>query len=103
MGAAKRLQNRKIKVDEKKFMAMQRRGAAAVSRKAVDIFSTKLPYVYFQPPPPLSFVTDMKAEWVLEDIASVNMNGTIKEEEKAKYKLTFHINRMVDIGVKDKK
>jgi len=103
--AAKRLQNRKIKVDEKKFMAMQRRGAAAVSRKAVDIFSTKLPYVYFQPPPPLSFVTDMKAEWVLEDIASVimNMKGTIKEEEKAKYKLTFHINRMVDIGVKDKK
>jgi len=98
--AAMRLQNRKNKVDDKKFVERQRRGL--VSRKAV--FSQKLPNVYFQPPPPLSFLTDKRAEWVLEDIATViiKMRGTIICHQKENYKLTFHINKMVDSGFRDK-
>jgi len=102
--AAMRLQNRKIQVDEKKFTLMQKKSVA--SRKAVDIFSKKLPYIYFQPTPPLSFLTDTKAEWVLEDIATIiieQMKGTIEHVQKEKYKLTFHINKMVDTGLRDKK
>merc|ERR1712060_656562 len=101
--AAMRLQNRKIEVDEKRFIAMKRKSVG--SRKAVDIFSQKLPWIYFQPPPPLSFLTDKKAEWVLEDIATVivKMKGTVVRWQKEKYKLTFHINKMVDTGSRDKK
>jgi len=102
--AAERLKDRKDKVDKKKYRAMLRR-RGTVSRKAVDIFTQKLPHVYFQPPSPLSFITDMKAEWVLEDIASaiIKLKGTIVNSEKKKYKLTFHINKWVDIGLRDKK
>jgi len=103
--AAMRLQKLKIQVDEKKFIAME--GRVVGSRKAVDIFSQKLPCIYFQPAPPLSFLTDKKAEWVLEDIATiiVQLKGTIELTQKEKYKLTFHINKMVDIdnGLLDKK
>jgi len=101
--AAMRLQKRKNKVDNKKFLVRQTGGV--VSRKAVDIFSQELPNVYFQPPPPLSFLTDKRAEWVLEDIATVivKMRGTIVCQQKEKYKLTFHINKMVDSGMRDKK
>jgi len=67
-------------------------------RKTVDIFSQNLPFVYFQPAPPLSFVTYKKAEFVLEDIANViaKLMGVVQTNDR--YKLTFHVNKLVDKG-----
>merc|ERR1719378_1257805 len=77
------------------------RPGVKTSRKAVDIFSQRLPHVYFQLPPPLSFVTDKKAEWVLEDVVNAivdKMKGTIIKQDKEKYKLSFYVNKLVDSG-----
>jgi len=86
------LLNRKKAMDIKIFTKM--RPGARVDRKSVNIFSQKLPYVYFQPAPLLSFITCQKADWVLEDIAKAicGLKGTIKVYDKEKYKLTFNIN-----------
>jgi len=96
---AMRLQKRKREVDLKKFEAMK--PGAKVTRKAFDIFTkNKIPHIYFQPIPRLSFVTDKKPEWVLEDIANVihQMKGRITCEAKEKYKFTFHVTKPVDTG-----
>jgi len=98
-----RLKKRKIKVDEKKFRAM--RPGADGPRKAIDIFSTRLPLVYFRPVSPLSFVTDKKPEWVLEDIEDAietNLKGVVTKKESEKFKLSFFVNKLVDSGFKDK-
>jgi len=99
---ALRFSKRKRTVDMKKFQTM--RPGVKVNRKAVDIFSKRLPYVFFQPPPALSFVTDKKAEWALEDVYNVicdTLKGkvTSSDEDAAdKYKISFYVNKMVDTG-----
>jgi len=94
---ARRLKLRKKIVDETKFKAMK--SGAKSTRKAVDLFSTRLPDVYFQPASCLSFVTYEKAEWVLEHIANVivNLKGTFKEERE-KFKLKFNVSKLVYTG-----
>jgi len=94
---AMELLNRKRLVDIKKFTSMKL-AASKVPRKAVDIFAQKIPYIYFQPAPPLSFVTCEKAEWVLEDIAFVigKIKGRIDVFNREKYKLRFHVNQVVE-------
>jgi len=95
---AMRLQKRKREVDRKKFELMK--PGAQVSRKAI-FTNHKLPHVYFQPTPCLSFVTDVKPEWVLENITNVilaDMKGIITCEAKEKYKLTFQVVKLVDTG-----
>merc|ERR550534_1938324 len=96
--AALLLQERKRVVDQKKFRAM--RPGVKVERRAVDMFSRMLPMVYFQPPPPLSFVTSKKAEWVLNDIAKVinSFKGKVTEERE-KYMLKFQLTKRIDSGV----
>jgi len=98
-----RLKKRKMKVDETKFRAMTP-GDNEV-RRAFDIFSSRLPLVYFRPPSPLSFVTDKKAEWVLEDISNViiSLKGVITKDEPEKFKLSFFVKKFVDTGFKDQK
>jgi len=95
---AMRLQVRKRVVDDEKFKAM--RPGVKTRRRAVGFFSKRLPYVYFQPTPRLSFVTDKKPEWVLEEVANsiINMKGTITHQNKEKYKLTFYVTKLVDSG-----
>jgi len=94
---ALRLKFRKRIVDETKYKAMQ--AGRVANRRVVDIFSTRLPYVYFQPIPLLSFITYKKAEWVLEHIANViaDLKGTITEERE-KYKLKFHVTKVIETG-----
>jgi len=101
---AARMQRRKYDVDQRKYKAMTL-GIPKDRKSCGDIFSQKLPYVYFQPPPPLSFVTYKKADWVLEDITNVvaELKGTVQFHDKEKYKLTFHVNKFVDEGKIDKK
>jgi len=96
---AARLQERKRAVDEKRRTAMKLGGEKV--RKSVSIFSLKLPYVYFQPPPPLSFVILENPAWVLEYILNAidDMKGSIEYLDKKKFKCTFHVNKMVDIGM----
>jgi len=98
---AMRLQKRKREVDRKKFQAM-RPGAQGTRKGPLDILFTndKLPHVYFQPTPLLSFVTNVKPDWVLEDITNViaKMKGTITSEDKEKYKLTFQVTKLVETG-----
>jgi len=94
---AHRLKLRKRIVDKRKYEAMQPNSKG--NRRSVHIFSKSLPCVYFQPIPCLSFVTYKKAEWVLEDIADVivDLKGTITEQRE-KYKLKFHVIKMVETG-----
>jgi len=93
-----RLQERKRVVDFKKYRAM--RPGAHIIRRAIDIFSHTLPYVYFQPLPLLSFVTKKKAKWVLEDVAKViaEFKGVITNWDNDKYKLTFHVTKVIWSG-----
>jgi len=96
---ASQMRRRKRLVDMKKFKAMK--GRPEADRKAMDIFSKKIPDVYFQPIPALSFITDKKAEWALEDIANViigKLMGTIEIMDKRNYKITFIVNKLVDTG-----
>jgi len=96
---ASEMRRRKRLVDIKKIQAMKYRPEA--SRKAMDIFSKKFPDIYFQPMPALSFITDKKAEWALEDIANViidKLMGTIENMDKNNYKITFRVNKLVDTG-----
>jgi len=97
---ASRLKRRKRTVDEKKFKAM--RSGKAGTRKAV--FSTRLPYTYFQPPSSLSFVTCKQAEWVLEDIINVisHLKGSVSHHDHERFKLNFEVSKSVDSGSNDK-
>jgi len=100
---AEKLQWRKRTVDEKKRTVMKLGGREA--RRSVSIFSQKLPHVYFQPPPPLSFVTLENPAWVLEYIVNAvnDIKGTIEIFDKENFKLNFHVNKFVDSGMLDKK
>jgi len=91
-----RLKKRKRTVDNKKFKAMK----AEDNRPRRSIFSRRLPYTYFQPPPSLSFVTSKQAEWVLEDIMNVvkKLRGSITNYEVEKYKVSFKISKSIDTG-----
>jgi len=96
---ASQMRRRKRLVDIKKFKAMK--GRPEESRKAIDIFSKKFPDIYFQPIPALSFITDKKAEWALDDIANViigKLMGTIENMDKNNYKITFRVNKLVNTG-----
>jgi serine/threonine protein kinase len=95
------LRERKRVVDKKKFMAMK--AGSKTQHRCIDIFSPDLPYVYFQPPPVLSFVTNKKAEWVLDDIHDVivSFKGTVRKNRK-KYKLNFELTKRVDSGMYNK-
>jgi len=97
-----RLKKRKRKVDEQKFRAL--RPAADKVHRDPNMFSTRLPFIYFRPVTPLSFVTDKRAEWVLEDIseAIANIKGVISKDEPEKFKLSFFVRKLVDTGLKDK-
>jgi len=98
---ALRLQKRKRIVDNKKFKAMESTTDKVVRRGfEIDIFSDRLPYVYFQPPPRLSFVTDKKPEWILQDIENVifHLKGTITKKDVEKFKLTFHLTKWIETG-----
>jgi len=100
---ALRLKQRKRIVDEKKFKAM-RPTKANGSRRNVDIFSKELPFTYFQPPTTLSFISEKRAEWVLEDIWNVieaELKGTIVEEDREKYKIGFRVTKQIDTGKHD--
>jgi len=92
---AARLQERKHETDMKKIAKMKFGGKE--NRRGLDIFSKKLPRIYFQPAPPLSFVTYKKAEWVLEDIAKciARLRGVVSIDRE-RYKLTFHVIKLVD-------
>jgi serine/threonine protein kinase len=97
-----KLLSRKQSMDDKKFKAMMRANNRP-KRKAVDIYSQKRPPVYFKPAPVLSFVTDVKAEFVLqniEDVVTNQLRGAIIEKEgnKEKFKLQFSINKRIDSG-----
>lgn len=95
-----RLKERKKVVDDKKFKAMNTTKAKP-ARRNVDIFSKELPYTYFRPPPTLSFVTETKAEWVLEDILNVvisELKGTIIKQDSEKYKMDFQVTKQIDSG-----
>lgn len=92
-----RLKKRKRTVDNKKFKAMK----VENNRSRRMIFSSRLPYTYFQPPSSsLSFVTSKQAEWVLEDIMNVvrKLRGSITSYEIEKYKLSFKISKSIDTG-----
>lgn len=95
---ASHLRRRKHLVDVKKINAMKQSDKA--KRRAVNIFSLKLPDIYFQPIRALSFITDKKAEWALEDIANVigKLMGTIQSMDKKNYKMDFYVNKLVDTG-----
>jgi len=98
------LRERKRVVDQKKFKAMKTGSKPTRRGPLDDIFSRDLPYVYFQPPPVLSFVTNERAEWVLEDIHKVIINrlkGTVREDRE-KYKLNFELTKLVDSGIYNK-
>lgn len=101
---AMRLQKRKVTVDDKKFRAL--RPAKTAVRKNVDIYSKRLPLVYFRPVATgLSFVTDTKAEWALEKIedAIKCLKGRVTEHDiKDKFKLSFFVWKRVFTGNKDK-
>jgi len=99
---AMRLRRRKATVDDKKFRALQAAGPGV--RRAV-IYSKRLPLVYFKPVTGLSFVTDTKAEWVLEKIADaiVGLKGKVTEHDgNDKFKLAFFVWKRVFTGLKDK-
>jgi len=95
---ASELVKRKRAVDKR--MTREMRSRKSSKRRDMDIFNQKLPDVYFQSMLPLSFVTDKKAEWALEDIenAIVELRGTIDLTDKKNYKLHFHVNKRVDTG-----
>jgi len=95
---ATRLRERKRRVDVKKFRAMRQGGKAI--RRGGDIFQNGLPWVYFQPVPRLSFVTDDKPEWVLEHIvnAITDLKGEITTWDKEKYKLNFSVSKLIETG-----
>jgi len=97
---ASRLKRRKRTVDEKKFKNMQSKKKDIPRR---DMFSKRLPYTYFQPPPSLSFVTCKRAEWVLEDIMNVieALKGDA-EYDSERYKVSFEVSKRVDSGSNDK-
>jgi len=100
---AMRLMRRKATVDDKKFRALK--SVKSRRKKAADIFSKRLPLVYFKPATGLSFVTDTKAEWVLEEIADaiVGLRGKVTEHDsKDKFKLSFYVWKRVYTGWKDK-
>jgi len=99
---AMRLRRRKATVDDKKFRALQAAGPGV--RRAL-IYSKRLPLVYFKPVTGLSFVTDTKAEWVLEKIADaiVGLKGKVTEHDgNDKFKLAFFVWKRVFTGLKDK-
>jgi len=101
--AAMRLMKRKTTVDDKKYRAL--RPAATAKNKRAIIYSNRLPLVYFKPATGLSFVTDTKAEWVLEEIADaiVGLKGKVTEHDgKDKFKLAFFVWKRVFTGLKDK-
>lgn len=95
---AARLKERKRKVDIKKYRAMRQGGK--VTRRGGEIFTHGLPWVYFQPIPRLSFVTDERPEWVLEHIANVisDLKGDVTKWDKKKYKLTFFVTKLIETG-----
>jgi len=94
---ARIMRRRKFAVDEKKYGEMEPKRRQ--QRRAVDIFTGKIPNVYFKPIPPLSFITDKKAEWALEDISNAitELEGNIltKVEDRLQYKLVFWVNKCV--------
>jgi len=98
---ASRLRKRKKTVDEKKFKAMQSKKKQTDRR---NIYSTRLPYTYFQLPPTLSFVTSKQAEWVLEDIVDVigALKGSVLECDRERYKVSFEVSKNIDSGSNDK-
>jgi len=93
-----RLKERKKVVDDKKFRNMRDAMARPTTRRNF-LISKELPYTYFQPPPPLSFVTEKRAEWVLEDIIDVinGLKGTSKQNRE-KYKVDFQVTKQIDTG-----
>jgi len=100
---AMRLTKRKATVDDKKFRAL--RPVKPKNRKDADIFSKRLPLVYFKPATGLSFVTDTKAEWALEAIADAIdvLKGKVTEHDvEDKFKLSFFVWKRVFTGKKDK-
>jgi len=100
---AMRLMKRKITVDDKKFRALM--PSAKAKNKRAMIYSKRLPLVYFKPATGLSFVTDTKAEWVLEVIADAiaGLKGKVTEHDgKDKFKLAFFVWKRVFTGLRDK-
>jgi len=91
-----RMLRRRRAVDIKKNNKQKRRVGA--KRRAVGIYGQRLPDIYYQPLPPLSFITDKKAEWALEDIENAigQLRGSVDNKEN--YKLNFHVNKKVDTG-----
>jgi len=105
---ASRLQKRKRTVDEKKFKAMQSRNKQTrrntENPEAEELFSKRLPYTYFQPPPSLSFVTSKRAEWVLEDIVDAieALKGSVSQYDRERYKVSFEVTKNIDSGSNNK-
>merc|ERR1719357_218009 len=100
---AHRLTKRKNVVDDKKFRAL--RPGKETDRRDADIYSKRLPLVYFKPATGLSFVTDTRAEWVLEEIANAiaGLKGKCTEPDgEDKFELSFFVWKRVFTGVKDK-
>jgi len=97
---AELLKGRKRKVDIKKYRAMRQGGKVTRRGGDINIFTHGLPWVYFQPVPRLSFVTDEKPEWVLGHIANAigDLKGDVTTQDKEKYKLTFSVTKLIETG-----
>jgi len=91
------MRKRKRSVEKKKFNQMQTK----LPQKRRGLYIKKWPNVYFQPIPLLSFITDKRADWALEDIenAITEIKGVPlprNENDEANYRLNFYVRKYVD-------